>query len=441
MTKNTDFFESFECFSKKSDFQKLIDCAINPSEGNLGVLFDIPLLNLREHYVEMQRLVEEIKEFKLKNEKMIIGFESNYDVHNSSRLFNFKKISDYMVLNVKNVLKQFSEVIAVDNPNFPIEYANIVVCAMESGIYDVVTNPDYFMKYRETMSNSFNKKLFEHNAVIASLIISEKANSLNIILEVNTDQNDNNQKYTDRNLAYPHPLFWKQASNIDGLRIIINYNIKKCLVKQRNNMFEIINLIEEMTIKNNDINAILKKNNSDITWPDDDCFSYETYLFGHLVKIFLANEMPLKCFKENIAAQLNVELNRLISQLNEDTKNLSSLTNCSNENEWNCKVENDKILISNFTLFKENCESVIDEAIKYEYKTKEEFLNILMQLMELRYTTDNNKQQQILQCLTNYQQILMKKQKNNGFTSALGIIIGTCILIAVIFYACLCIIR
>src|SRR5699024_1870881 len=88
------------------------------------------------------------------------------------------------------------------------------------GIFDIVAHPDIFMEIRDTMTDEQSKKLFDENSVIASQIICEKARDMGIPIEINLGGINNNQILLDGNLSYPHPTFWKVASEIDGLQII-----------------------------------------------------------------------------------------------------------------------------------------------------------------------------------------------------------------------------
>ena len=64
-----------------------------------------------------------------------------------------------MILGQHFVLDGIDQV-SKNNPNYPLEYANIVCQAMESGLFDIVAHPDIFMKFRDSIKTEEGKKIF-----------------------------------------------------------------------------------------------------------------------------------------------------------------------------------------------------------------------------------------------------------------------------------------
>ena len=127
---------------------------------------------------------------------------------------------DYMILGQHFVTRGLQNVPSKNNPNYPIEYANMVSKAIESGIFDIIAHPDYFMEFRDTIVTEEDRKLFDENSIIASQIICEKARDMGIPIEINLSPALNNQVLSDGKLTYPHPTFWKVAQEIDGLQVL-----------------------------------------------------------------------------------------------------------------------------------------------------------------------------------------------------------------------------
>ena len=173
-------------------------------------------------FSEIGDYISSINGLKSKYSDMTIlsGFEAEFDPIRSSFLCDMKSNVDYMILGQHFVSRGLSNVPFNNNPNYPIEYANMVSKAIESGIFDIVAHPDLFMEYRDTIESEDGKKLFDENARIASQIICEKARDMGIPVELNLSSALNNNFGKDGNLQYPHPLFWEVASEIDGLQVL-----------------------------------------------------------------------------------------------------------------------------------------------------------------------------------------------------------------------------
>ena len=56
-----------------------------------------------------------------------------------------------MILGEHFVINGIHKVSEKNNPDYPIQYAKMVVKAIDSGIFDIVAHPDIFMKSRDLM--------------------------------------------------------------------------------------------------------------------------------------------------------------------------------------------------------------------------------------------------------------------------------------------------
>ena len=151
--------------------------------------------------------------------KILVGFEAEYDFMKEEFLFKMRDKVDYMILGQHFVIDGLEKVNPA-TPEFPLIYADTVCKGIESGLFDIVAHPDFFMRYRNRLKTENEKEQFEKNAIIASKKICEKARDMGIPLEINLSQIESSKIQEDGNYSYPHPLFWKEASKLDELILI-----------------------------------------------------------------------------------------------------------------------------------------------------------------------------------------------------------------------------
>ena len=139
-------------------------------------------------------LLSEVDEYislvdKMKNENpnmtILAGFEAEYDPMKESFLGTMRNKVDYMILGQQYVSRNLNNINGINNPNYPIEYANMVAKGIDSGIFDIVAYPDLFMQFRNSMIDEESKKLFDKSPFLKYLISMAKFFSilfLNIFL-------------------------------------------------------------------------------------------------------------------------------------------------------------------------------------------------------------------------------------------------------------------
>lgn len=173
----------------------------------------------RMHLDEVKEYIESIENLKQANSDMtiLVGFEAEYEPSKVEFLGDLKDKVDYMILGQHFI----SGVQDKGNPNYPIEYANMVAKAIESGIFDIVAHPDIFMQYRDTIVKEEDKSLFYENAKKAAVIICQKAKEYNVPLEINFGgiSKPGTKPLQDGEYPYPHSMFWKVASQTGNLVI------------------------------------------------------------------------------------------------------------------------------------------------------------------------------------------------------------------------------
>ena len=173
------------------------------------------------HISEVDEYVESIRNLQAENPDMIInvGFEVEFDPMKEQFFGELREKVDYMILGQHFVPSSNGLVKKNNNPDYPIKYANMLCKAMESGIFDIVAHPDIFMEYRDSLASEEAKRQFDDNAVVASRMICNKAKEIGIPIELNFAGIDKGQIMSDGKYSYPHPTFWKIASET-GVQVL-----------------------------------------------------------------------------------------------------------------------------------------------------------------------------------------------------------------------------
>lgn len=169
----------------------------------------------RMHISEVEGYITSIRKLQKNNPDMIIrcGFEAEYSPLKVGYLSELRDSSDYMILGQHYVQDGFGIVKSQDNPEYPLIYAESICKAMETGIYDILAHPDYFMLERDTCSTDDKRQLFMENAKKASYMICEKAREMGIPLELNARGMDY-ERGIDGEYKYPHSVFWNAAAEV-----------------------------------------------------------------------------------------------------------------------------------------------------------------------------------------------------------------------------------
>lgn len=173
------------------------------------------------HISEVDEYVESIRNLQAENPdmKINVGFEVEFDSMKEQFFGELREKVDYMILGQHFVPSSNGLVKKNNNPDYPIKYANMLCKAMESGIFDIVAHPDIFMEYRDSLASEEAKRQFDDNAVVASRMICNKAKEIGIPIELNFAGIDKGQIMSDGKYSYPHPTFWKIASET-GVQVL-----------------------------------------------------------------------------------------------------------------------------------------------------------------------------------------------------------------------------
>lgn len=168
----------------------------------------------RMHISDVDEYIASIRQLQQENPNMKImcGFEAEFDPMKEQFLGELRDKVDYMILGQHYVPYGMSKLPQRNNPDYPIQYAEMLCRAMESGIFDIVAHPDTFMQFRDSLDTEEKKNLFMQNAKIASQAICDKAKELGIPIELNFGGINKGTIMQDGQLAYPHSEFWQIAA-------------------------------------------------------------------------------------------------------------------------------------------------------------------------------------------------------------------------------------
>lgn len=168
----------------------------------------------RMHISDVDEYITSIRQLQQENPtmKIMCGFEAEFDPMKEQFLGELRDKVDYMILGQHFVPYGISKIPQKNNPDYPIQYAEMICRAMESGIFDIVAHPDTFMQFRDSLDTEEKKNLFMQNAKIASQAICDKAKELGIPIELNFGGINKGTILKDGQLAYPHSEFWQIAA-------------------------------------------------------------------------------------------------------------------------------------------------------------------------------------------------------------------------------------
>ena len=429
----------------------------------------LPDENHRMLYSEVDDYISSINKMKNANPDMTIlsGFEAEFDPMRESYLGEMREKVDYMILGQHFVPRGLMNVTGTNNPNYPIEYANMVSKAIDSGIFDIVAHPDIFMQFRDTMNSEENKNLFDENSVIASQIICEKARDMGIPLEINLNEAFNSQLHSKDSLKYPSKTFWKVASEIDGLQVLqgIDAHTLRCIKDVDKSAMKVSDITEMMRDKfvSKDYNPVVARQNNvklqeAYKQGQDKALSFETHMVNQSVSN-ICNNLDDGMNSEDIAIGigqgLNVAMQECIDNANAKDKSVVDDISQIAENdkmpleEKKVRAERKKKVIdetnqvlSNQQLVIGNAKNSVISAVNIGCQNKEEFINMTTQITEHNSSVNERHKSTIENQVSTFQQskgtssinvneknpILVKKQnstshnQSSGFASTASII-------------------
>ena len=110
----------------------------------------LPDIKSRMVYSEVDEYISSINALKKDNPDMCIlsGFEAEYYPEIEEFLGELRSKVDYMIMG-----EHFLKGVEVNNKDYPLIYADMVVKGIESGIFDIIAHPDIFIRKRNSISS------------------------------------------------------------------------------------------------------------------------------------------------------------------------------------------------------------------------------------------------------------------------------------------------
>lgn len=393
---------------------------------------------------EVDEYISSISKLKQDNPDMTIlaGFEAEYDPMKESFLGEMREKVDYMTLGQHFLSRGLSQVPGKGNPNYPIEYANMVVKAIESGIFDIVSHPDIFMEFRDTMADEQSKQLFEENSIIASQIICEKARDMGIPIEINFGGVNKNQILSYGNLTYPHPTFWKVASEIEGLQVLKGIDAHDLSAIENADKFatlvsSITDIVADKMVTESYNPVVARQNNKKLQEAykkgQDKALSFETQMVNQML-VSINSQIPdnIDTYDTTLYMEqgLDAMMQSCVMDATQKDKAVVEEISTIPENEdmsiddKKGKVERKKKTIedtnqvlANQQRTIETAKTTIKTAIEMGCERKEEIANISTQITEHNCTNSESKKEKIEQNILKFQQ---SKGMQSGFLETKG---------------------
>ncbi len=454
--------------SEYASDEEILQAAKSVGISMLGFSEHIPNPNLilpdEDHRMllfEVDGYIASINQMKQDNPDMtiLVGFEAEFDPMKESFLGEMRDKVDYMILGQHFVTRGLQNVPSKNNPNYPIEYANMVSKAIESGIFDIIAHPVYFMEFRDTMVSEEDKKLFDENAILASQIICEKARDMGIPIEINLSPALNNQILSDGNLAFPHPTFWKVAQEIDGLQVLKGVDANDLGAFKRVSQAEqLLGNIEQMVsdklIQGSYNPVIARQNNPKLQEAyrthQESALTFETHMISQIVNGTLASVedgLDSESLAIAVGTSLNgvmqscvdgadkkdkttvEEISTIVDSLNLSVKDKKGKLERKKQviNETNQVLANQQVAI-------ENAKNNVVNAMNIGCESKYEYSNMVTQMTQQQSTKKESQKQRIEEHITSFQysktgektytqgmgQVKQLKKENNNHNSSSG---------------------
>ena len=387
---------------------------------------------------EVDDYIESINKLKKENPDMtiLVGFEAEFDPMKEEILEETKEKADYMILGQHFIKKGMQMVSQKGNPNYPLEYAEMVCKGIESGLFDIVAHPDHFMSLRDTISGD-NQALYEENCIKATHMICQKAAEIGIPLEINLSPALNNQILHDGNLAYPHPLFWKIASDYD-IKVIKGIDAHSISAFQNlDKGQELITNIEQMVsnkmIKGQYNPIIARQNNPKLQEAykshQEEVLTYETHLVSQIINNTLetiSNDQDSESLAMALETSLNRSMQRCITEASMKEKSTAEeMSTMLDSKELSIKdkklkLERKKQAIIEVKQVLENQRRAIERAknnvinaANIGCENKNEYSAVITQMTQHQTTKSEIQKMRIEQNLSSFQSS-KNEQKNNS---------------------------
>ena len=425
--------------------KEILESARQAGISMLGFSEHIPNTDLELPDEDHRMLLSEVEDYiasinKLKQENIdmtiLVGFEAEFDPMKEAFLGEMREKVDYMILGQHFVKNGMQMIPQKGNPNYPLEYAEMICKGIESGLFDIVAHPDCFLEFRDTI-NDDDKVTYEENCIKASHMICQKASEIGIPLEINLGNALNNKFLNDGNLGIPHPLFWKIAKGYD-VKVIKGIDAHslsafKNLDKGQELITNIEQMVSDKMIKGPYDPVVARQKNSRLQEAykshQEDTLTYETHLVSQIVNGSLAgvdNEQNLESLAIAMGTSLNGIMQRCIDSAERKDKSIvGEISTIADSQELSNKDKKAKLerkkqvinetsqVLANQQRTIENAKNSIVNATNIGCESKDEYSTIIKQMTQQKSIKSELQKMRIEQNLSSFQSS-KNEQKNNS---------------------------
>lgn len=411
----------------------------------LGFSEHVPNTDLELPDEDHRMLLSEVEDYiasinKLKQENIdmtiLVGFEAEFDPMKEAFLGEMREKVDYMILGQHFVKNGMQMVPQKGNPNYPLEYAEMICKGIESGLFDIVAHPDCFLEFRDTI-NDDDKVTYEENCIKASRMICQKASEVGIPLEINLGNALNNKFLNDGNLGIPHPLFWKIAKGYD-VKVIKGIDAHslsafKNLDKGQELITNIEQMVSDKMIKGPYDPVVARQKNSRLQDAykshQEETLTHETHLVSQIVNGSLAgvsNEQDSESLAVAMGTSLNGIMQRCIDSAERKDKSIvGEISTIADSQELSNKDKKAKLerkkqvinetsqVLANQQRTIESAKNSIVNATNIGCESKVEYSTIIRQMTQQKSTKSELQKMRIEQNLSSFQSS-KNEQKNNS---------------------------
>ena len=387
---------------------------------------------------EVDGYVASINKMKQENPDMTIlsGFEAEFDPMKEAFLGEMREKVDYMILGQHFVKNGMQMVQQKSNPNYPLEYAQMVCKGIESGLFDIVAHPDCFMEFRDTISDE-NKAAFEENCIKASHMICQKAAEMGIPIEINMGNSLSNKFLNDGNLGIPHPLFWKIAKEYDVkvLKGIDAHSLSafENLDKGQELITNIEQMVSDKMIKGPYNPVVARQNNPKLQEAykshQSVALTYETHMIGQIVNGTLTNvgdELDSNSLASAVETSLNGIMRRCADGADKKDKfTVDEISKIADSQELSAKDKKGKLerkkqvinetnqVLANQQRTIESAKNNVANAKNIGCESKEDYSSVVTQMTQHQSTKSQTQKSQIEQNISTFQQLKGEQKANS----------------------------
>ena len=375
-----------------------------------------PDIKSRMVYSDIDEYISSINKLKKDNPDMCIlcGFECEYYPEIEEYLGSLRNKVDYLIMG-----EHFVNGINPNTKDYPLIYADMVVKGIESGLFDIIAHPDIFIRNRSNLSIE-DKEVFDLNTIKAGIMIGEKAKEYGIPLELNV-------KYTIELGSEVIP-FWQEISKLNtkvlfGLdahdpKEFNEFHKKRVEVLSKLNMkFNFVNknynpIVARLQNQKLSLNYQIRQSKVDsiYTWYASDVLSgvldsVTKYENINEVRYFINEGLSKEQEKKTMESSKKDEesFNRIDTINKKDCSNIEKSYLLSRVRD---ELGSTNRVLSNVNSLINDIKSYVSSALDMGVNNSEELFDVVLKLVELKYSNNQSKKRYISMYLDNLENSL-----------------------------------